>query len=76
MSSTKNQPPLFRIGDWVKFDYGPKKVSAKVIEDHGPLGVHGRRLHRVQLDEKLGDASAFEMPEDELDATPAPVRLS
>jgi len=76
MSSTKNQPPLFHIGDWVKFDYGPKKVSARIVEDRGPLGVKGRRLYRVQLDEKLGDASAFEMPENELDATPPPVRQS
>jgi hypothetical protein len=76
MSSTKRQPPLFHIGDWVKFDYGAKKVSARIVEDRGPLGVHGRRLYRVQLDEKLGDASTFEMPENELDATTPPVRLS
>ena len=76
MSSTKSQPPRFRIGDWVKFDYGPKKVAARIVEDRGPLGVHGRRLYRVQLDEKLGDASTFEMPENELDATPPPVRQS
>ncbi|MFI5456787.1 MAG: hypothetical protein ACHRXM_15175 [Isosphaerales bacterium] len=76
MSSAKQQAPLFHIGDWVKFDYGPKKVSAKVVEDRGRLGVHGRRLYRVQLDQELGDASSFEMPENELDATPPPVRQS
>ncbi len=76
MSSTKRQPPTFHVGDWVKFDYGPKKVSARIVEDRGPLGVHGRRLYRVQLDEKLGDSSTFEMPENELDATPPPVRMS
>lgn len=76
MSSTKRRPPVFHIGDWVKFDYGPKKVSARIVEDRGPLGVQGRRLYRVQLDEKLGDASTFEIPENELDATSPPVRLS
>jgi hypothetical protein len=76
MSFTKSQPPLFHIGDWVKFDYGPKKVSARIVEDRGPLGVQGRRLYRVQLDEKLGDASSFEMPENELETELPPVRLS
>ncbi len=76
MSAIKRQPPVFHIGDWVKFDYGPKKVSARIVEDRGPLGVQGRRLYRVQLDEKLGDASTFEMPENELDATLPPVRMS
>jgi hypothetical protein len=74
MSSAKQRAPRFHIGDWVKFDYGPKKVSAKIVEDRGRLGVQGRRLYRVQLDEQLGEASSFEMPENELDAVPAPVR--
>jgi hypothetical protein len=71
MSSIKSQGPRFRTGDWVAFQYGPRKVSAKVLEDRGILGALGQRLYRVQLDEKLGDASAFEVPEDELD-TAAP----
>ena len=47
MSSTKRPPPRFHVGDWVKFDYGPRKVSAKIVEDRGPLGLHGRRIYRV-----------------------------
>ena len=50
MSSTKKETPRFHIGDWVKFDYGPKKVTARIVEDRGPLGIQGRRLYRVQLD--------------------------
>lgn len=46
------------------------------MEDRGSLGVKGRRLYRVQLDEQLGEASRFEMPENELEATSPPVRLS
>jgi len=76
MNSAKKQRPRFRIGDWVTFHYGPKKVSAKVVEDRGPLGVHGQRLYRVQLDEELGDTSAFEMPENELETAATPVRQS
>ena len=76
MSFVKSQPPLFHIGDWVKFDYGPKKVSARIVEDRGLLGVQGRRLYRVQLDEELGEASTFEVPENELETELPPVRLS
>jgi len=60
----------------VAFHYGAKKVSAKIVEDRGRLGVHGRRLYRVQLDPELGEESAFEMPEDELETAAAPVRQS
>ncbi len=76
MNSTKTQGARFRIGDWVTFLYGPKRVSAKVVEDRGPLGVRGQRLYRVQLDDELGNASAFEMPENELETAEAPVRQS
>jgi len=94
MSSAKKQPPLFQIGDWVKFDYGPKKNFGKIVEDRGLLGIQGRRLYRVlvpvtvpgmalndppagQIPKLLdAQASAFEIPENELDATPPPVRQS
>ena len=56
MSSVKKEPARFHIGDWVKFDYGPKKVSAMIVEDRGLLGIQGRRLYRVQLDKELGEA--------------------
>src|SRR5271157_4405672 len=76
MSSVKKEPPRFHIGDWVKFDYGPKKVSAMIVEDRGLLGIQGRRLYRVQLDKELGEASTFEVPENELETELPPVRLS
>jgi len=72
----KPQGASFRIGDWVTFLYGPKRVTAKVVEDRGLLGVHGQRLYRVQLDDEPGDSSAFEMPENELETAVAPVRQS
>ena len=72
----KKDRPRFHIGDWVKFEYGPKKVSAKIVEDRGLLGIQGRRLYRVQLDEELGEASTFEVPENELETELPPVRVS
>lgn len=76
MNSAKRQRPRFRVGDWVSFQYGPRQVSAKVVEDRGQLGVLGQRLYRVQLDDNRGDASAFEMPENELDTADVPLRQS
>jgi hypothetical protein len=76
MSSVKKGSPHFHVGDWVKFDYGPKKVSARIVEDRGLLGIQGRRLYRVQLDKELGEASTFEVPENELETELPPVRLS
>jgi hypothetical protein len=76
MNSTKKHAPLFHIGDWVAFQYGPEKVSAKVLEDRGRLGVGGRRIYRVQPDAELEEASAFEMPEDALESIATPVRQS
>jgi len=60
--------PRFRIGDWVSFLYGPRKVLAKVVEDRGPLGVHRRRLYRVRLDVDRDESTTFEIPEEELQA--------
>ncbi len=54
MSSVKKEPPRFHIGDWVKFDYGPKKVSAMIVEDRGLLGIQGRRLIASNLIKSWG----------------------
>jgi hypothetical protein len=67
MSSTKSHPPLFHVGDWVKFDYGPKKNLGKIVEDRGLLGVAGRRLYRVlvpmtDLGEALNDPPTEQIP--------------
>jgi hypothetical protein len=75
MSTAKKRKPRFRVGDWVSFDYGSRKELAKVIEDRGGLGVRGRRPYRIQPDPER-ESSAYEMPEDELAAEPAPVRQS
>ena len=67
MSTVGVKPPKFRVGDWVTFQYGARRVFAQVIEDRGPLGVNRRRLYRIRLDQDLNDPIAFEMPEDDLE---------
>ena len=73
MSSVKKRLRRLHIGDWVKFEYGPKnKVLAKIIEDRGRLGVGGRRLYRIRVNNEFEAPSSFEMPEDELEPEPLP----
>jgi hypothetical protein len=67
MQRVKTSPPQFRVGDWVQFQFGPKQVVAQVIEDRGPIGVHGRRLYRVRLDQASTEPYAFEIPEQDLE---------
>ena len=69
MSTAHRQEARFRVGDWISFRYGPRQVWAQVIEDRGPLGVNGRRLYRVRMDQESGESVAFEVTEDDL--TPA-----
>jgi hypothetical protein len=70
--STTRKTPRFRVGDWVSFLYGPRRVRAEVVEDRGPLGVNRRRLYRVRLERDLGESITFEMPEDDLEAAESP----
>jgi hypothetical protein len=71
MGTIKANPPKFRLGDWVKFQYGVRPVYARIIEDRGPLGAGRRRLYRIrfdqELDQELSEPVEFEMPEDEME---------
>lgn len=68
MTKANGAAPRFRVGDWVRFQYGARKARAQVIEDRGRLGIARRRLYRIRLAEDPTAADAFEMPEDELEA--------
>ena len=46
-----NARPVFRVGDRVRFTFGVTPVEGKVVEDRGAIGVGGRRLYRVVVDE-------------------------
>jgi hypothetical protein len=37
-----------KVGDIVRFRFGPTVATGKVIEDRGPLGVEGRQLYRIR----------------------------
>jgi hypothetical protein len=70
--SRKKAARRFRVGDRVSFHYGLRKITARIVEDRGPLGVQGRRLYRLRplsVPQETGDV---EMPEDELEAAPGP----
>ena len=68
MRTQRKPAARFRVGDWVSFLYGPRRVWAQMIEDRGLLGVNRRRLYRVRLDQDSGESIAFEVPEDDLEA--------
>src|SRR5690348_4561344 len=71
-SRMKKSTPRFRAGDWVSFRYGLRQVTARIVEDRGPLGVRGRRLYRLRPMSAPPETGDFEMPEDELEAVPRP----
>ncbi len=68
MSKSRKQGPQFHVGDWVSLLYGTRRVFAQVIEDRGPLGVNGRRLYRIRLDQDQDEAGTFEVREEYLAA--------
>jgi hypothetical protein len=70
MNSARKPPPRFHVGDWVSVLYGARKVLARVTEDRGPIGIHGRRLYRIRLDREQGEPTDFELPEGEIEAAP------
>ena len=68
MSIGKKRPPRFRVGDSVRFLYGPQKVAGEIVEDRGPLGDHGRRLYRVRINAGRDDELSFEIPEEDIES--------
>jgi hypothetical protein len=38
-----------RVGSTVRFRFGIEDVTAKVIEDRGPLGEDGEQIYRVRF---------------------------
>lgn len=47
MAKILKLPPPIRIGTLISFDVGGTKVTGRVTEDRGPIGVGGRRLYSV-----------------------------
>ena len=72
MSTARRSSPKFKVGDWVSFLYGARRVLAQIIEDRGPIGVNRRRLYRVQMNLDPSEIATSEIPEDHLEAAPPP----
>jgi hypothetical protein len=60
------QPGRYRIGDRLRVRYGFPGAVAEVVEDHGPLGVGGRRFYTVRLTRQDLEDLVIDWPEDEL----------
>ena len=68
--SKKRRRPSFRVGDRVRVDYGLHKVFAVVVEDRGPIGIHGRQLFQVEIPIDPFEPMRVERPEDEMELIP------
>jgi hypothetical protein len=58
---------IYRVGNLVRFDFGPNKVKGVVKEDRGPIGKDGRRLYRIQFSLEPLTQFEVELPADELE---------
>lgn len=69
MSTTRGRPE-FHVGDRVKVQLGPRKLTGMISEDRGPIGVRGRRLFQVQVPTDPYEPMILEVAEDEIEAIP------
>ena len=72
MGASGKQAARFHVGDWVSLLYGTRRLVAQVIEDRGRLGVGGRRLYRIRVDQDQGEPDTFEVREEYLEAAAKP----
>ena len=72
MKASRKLSPRFRVGDWVSFAYGLRRITAQIVEDRGALGVQGRRLYRVRPMPSREDSHDFELAEEELEPATEP----
>ncbi len=59
------KPKTAHVGDKVTFRIGAQRLSGKVIEDRGAIGVAGRRLLRIRIG-SAPDVREVELPADEV----------
>ena len=62
-------PGKFIVGQQVLIKHGFRGMIGEVIEDRGPIGVHGRRLYAVRLRLDPWNEHTSELPEESLEAT-------
>jgi len=68
--ATASKALPFRVGDRVRFEFGSGKVIGKILEDHGPLGVRGRHLYRVELPMDPDEPYIAALSEDDIELVP------
>ena len=61
-------PGKFRVGQSVRLKHGFRGMIGEVVEDHGPIGVHGRRLYAVKLQLDPWNEFTSHLPEESLEA--------
>lgn len=63
---TKEQMSGLQPGDLVTVDFGGRDVTAEIVEDLGPLGVHGARLFHIEIPSDSSDPIRMQVSEEEL----------
>ena len=58
--------PEFQVGDRVELTLGKRTMTGVVVEDRGRIGVGGRRLYRVEVNNPSGYHATFEKPAEQL----------
>ena len=66
MSIGKKRAPRFRVGDRVRFLYGPEKVAGDIVEDPTPGGLSTSPL-QGPINAGQEDESSFEIPEEDIE---------
>jgi len=61
------EKPIYRVGNLVRFRFGPNKVNGVVKEDRGPIGKNGRRLYRIRFSLEPQSNAEVELPADQLE---------
>jgi len=67
MPETRNRREAIRKGDRVRLRFGQQDVTGVVSEDHGPLGVGGRRLFQVRIPSDPFEDEVVEVSEEEVE---------
>jgi hypothetical protein len=58
----------FKLGDLVRFRWGPQSPEGEIVEDRGPIGIGGRQLYRIKFDIGSDQVMFTELSEEEMTA--------
>jgi hypothetical protein len=70
MSTATKTAPRFRVGDWVSYLFGFRRVIGQVVEDRGRLGLQGGRLYSLAIERDEDEVTTTVIPEDDLEPAP------